>query len=265
MAVNRTEFELPRQEYAVANAAPLIEGPLEHVSLVHKTPVNKRCFTPSTIFKSAEESKFVRADALALGDMVMSREGLRVEVLWACPHPCQSEQLIKLSTANAQLTVTVSHRIAAPSTSGIEVVLAKNLQIGSWVMVGQHPQQIQSIKAYVDEIAVIELAFANDALVEAWCLPLEAGLVSLGQPPGEMHRTLTDCKLEQHDDDSNGNITSDNESNDPVDDVPAAGVGNTTMLSSGSQTPHCGRRNRRSRRRFNKAKRQTWRQRTPSP
>ena len=36
--------------------------------------IKKRCFTPATIFKSPEDSRFVRADALAMGDKVLNRE-----------------------------------------------------------------------------------------------------------------------------------------------------------------------------------------------
>ena len=36
--------------------------------------IKKRCFTPATIFKSPEDSRFVRADALAMGDKVLNRD-----------------------------------------------------------------------------------------------------------------------------------------------------------------------------------------------
>lgn len=199
----------------------------------------KLCFIPETIFRSATSLQFVQAHRLAVGERILDRVGKPVEIQWACVHPCRSVQLVELITATASLTVTASHRIVVLSAHAeVEVeAYAAELKVGDTVMVGLKPASLEDIKQSVRETAVIELGFENDALVEAWPLPLEGGVVTKGQAAAHVYDGSLECKEEE--------ISCE-----------------TTMPTEG--TPSGGRRSRRSRNRYDTAWR-ALRQRTPSP
>ena len=106
---------------------------------------------------------------------MLDRESEPVEVIWATEFPPQSEQLVKLTTAHVELTVTRLHRVQVPSNE--QVRSAEDFKTGDWVVVGKQAVQLEDVKHFVEVTSIIELAFQGDALVEAWSVLLVPGLV----------------------------------------------------------------------------------------
>lgn len=177
------------------------------------------------------------ADALALGDRVLDTEGASVEVEWVCPHQQSEEKIIVVETSTTRLLVTSSHRVVKLSVHGEEQdVFAEDVKSGDWILVGKDPEQV-TVQSRVIETSTVELRFENDALVEAWFISYH-GIVTKGQPVDELQDVGTQCKEE-----------------DVELDVP----------SEQFVSEHRGRRSRRSRQRYDKARKEIRRMRSPSP
>mmetsp|Transcript_42986 Transcript_42986/g.82421 ORF Transcript_42986/g.82421 Transcript_42986/m.82421 type:complete len:202 (+) Transcript_42986:725-1330(+) len=196
---------------------------------------------------------------LALGDHVLDREGTTVEVEWVCAHQHSKETIIVLETLTTRLHVTNSHRVVKMSVHGEEDVRAEDVKTGDWIVVGKSLEQV-SVQSRVIETSTVELRFRNDASVEAWFIS-DYGILTKGQAIDDFHKVAIQCKHEDE-----GEDEGEDEEEDEKEEVPSEKHEEIrgSMHPSTSVPERCGRRNRRSRRRYDNVRREIRRVRSPS-
>lgn len=123
-----------------------------------------RCYLTRTVFKTPQgELKFVRC--LKVGDQILGAAGRRLEVAYAHIHPRQMCKLVTLRTAQAELTVTLDHRVVVPGGDGAER-LAGELMVGDAVIVGARGQRLTRVMLYEEAAELVEVRFNPDDPVE---------------------------------------------------------------------------------------------------
>jgi len=140
---------------------------------------------------------------LTVGDTVLDPVGDRVEVIWAQEYPSRREQLVKLTTLKNELKVTAHHRVPVRD---LQWKYAKDFKRHDWILAGREQVQLTDVEHSEEAIRVVELGFEDDALVEAWPLPIGCGIVVKGQLAEQTPVALLQCKLE-HDDDNSRSST----------------------------------------------------------
>jgi len=130
-----------------------------------------RCYLRDTLFQTSHHD-YRTAQALKVGDMVLSSSGKILEVVEKLMHERARTDLVTLRTAQAQLTTSHDHRIVVPSASGgMSEKAAAELKKGDQAIVGCGSQILTKVLKWPASVELIELRFNPDDPVEARLLP----------------------------------------------------------------------------------------------
>lgn len=155
--------------------------------------VEGRCFMIETKFQTPAGTLVEAAD-LSIGDSILDHKHNLRTVTWCRKLPKQKRELVDLYTK--PLTVTSSHRVVVP---GGEVVQAKDLKKNDEVLMGNGCQQLLKVSMRAKWTEVMELEFAEDAIVEVHT----PSILTKGSDPSvpiDQHGRAK-CKEEKEDDD----------------------------------------------------------------
>lgn len=118
-----------------------------------------RCYMMDTEFKTPG-GFLVAAVNLSIGSRVLDHQGKTRTVTWCRKLPKKKRVLVDLHTK--PLTVTSSHRVVVPGGE----TEAKHLKQDDEVLIGSTSQRLRKVVKYHKYIEVMELEFAEDAIVE---------------------------------------------------------------------------------------------------
>lgn len=126
-----------------------------------------RCFLPTTILRVSANT-YIQAEAVQVGDSVISVHGQPLVVLGKIIHEEDVCDIVELRTRGASLRVTTSHRIAVPMYSGLGEKYAYELEVGDSVMVHKRVEKLVKKLVHKMRTEVVELRFSPDEPLESF-------------------------------------------------------------------------------------------------
>jgi len=137
-----------------------------------------QCFLPRTRFLRPNGKHVTAAELLRNGgDVVLGPQGC-VTVTSAMKHPAENRRLVSIYTEeDGNLTVTADHRVMVEGSDGEQ----QKMPVGQLELLppasrprifdGSKFRVIRCIEIMWKSTSVVEVAFADDAIVMAWMLP----------------------------------------------------------------------------------------------
>lgn len=149
-----------------------------------------RCYMMDTIFRT-DGGHLVPAADLSIGASVLDHRGNPTEITWCRKNPKKRRLIVELHTK--PFTVTDTHRVL---TDGFKEKKAKELNKNDEVLIGSGLQQLLKVTKRYASVEVMELEFANDAIIEVH----EPAILTRGSDPSLPIDGGIKCKEEQDED-----------------------------------------------------------------
>lgn len=135
----------------------------------------QRCFLAGALFKIPDNC-YVPAARLQKDGFIYGASGELLQVVAVHVHPERNEELVELSTADAVLTVTATHRVVVERAHGKQTLQARSLRPGESVFCsGDRVAVLRQVRSFIASVEVVEATFNPDNPVEA-----------LNPPPGSI-------------------------------------------------------------------------------
>merc|ERR1740123_2162694 len=132
-----------------------------------------RCFLPSALFHMISGS-YLPVEWLQAGSMVQAADGSAVRVTNIEQLPGDERQVVSLSTSNATLLVTASHRVMVQRGKYPQPVPAASLGLGQHVLCRRGLQQLIGVEVFTSRVCAYKITFSPDKPVESINLPSDA-------------------------------------------------------------------------------------------
>eukprot|EP00930_Biecheleria_cincta_P035157 TRINITY_DN24206_c0_g2_i1.p1 TRINITY_DN24206_c0_g2~~TRINITY_DN24206_c0_g2_i1.p1 ORF type:complete len:613 (-),score=100.27 TRINITY_DN24206_c0_g2_i1:338-2176(-) len=165
------------------------------------------CYLAHTIIQT-DGRMLISVIDLQIGDVVRSAAGTRLNVAWKSVHDRMLRPLVRLATAQSELTVTTDHRVLTTGTDGVySETEAGKLKVGDIVWCGQRQQALTKVSQYNSNVQVVEVRFQPDDPVETFMVP-KWGILNLGAPCPYAQRGYGPLGPQYYSDESPGSLSS---------------------------------------------------------
>jgi len=104
------------------------------------------------------------------GDMLISVDGLDVEVKSIVRHSSIDRQMVMLETASFQVLVTFNHRVVIRRGGSEQTIPAGHLKIGDSVLCSDGEKSLVQVQHFFGEDDVYEMVLFPDASMETFFL-----------------------------------------------------------------------------------------------